>query len=210
MLESDLNKKTGANGLGNSSDTAILDVAIKEFSTLRSSGTSLEKIAELAGVKPALLTSYYKSIDALWSAAVTQLFDEAAEAMKKGLSDAGMKTPEAPIRGLVNGLLAFTTKRPQHFRILLLEEKIDNERHEWILKQSTASIFTISKMMIEQAQEAGVMRQGDPARIYYATVGLIISQFIWSTQYRQLTERDPFSTEEIDKVREMALDFLGS
>lgn len=204
-----MGKKTiGADRPQGGDSQAVLDTAIEEFSTLRSTGTSLERIAELAGVNPALLTSYYKSIDSLWMAAVTHLFEEAADAMKQGLAEAGMKTPDAPVRGLVNGLVDFATRRPQHFRILLLEEKKDNERLQWIIQQSTGSIFNISKLMIERAQDEGVMRKGDPASLYYATVGMVVSQFIWSTQYQQLTGRDPFSEAEKQRVTQFVYDFL--
>lgn len=204
-----MTKKTGATSSADGGGSAIIDLAIEEFSTLRSDGTSLEKIANLAGVKPELVVHYYKTIDQLWTATVSQLFDEAADTMKSGLLIDGSGTPENPLVGLVNVLVEFAAKRPQHFRILMLEEKPDNPRMDWIMEQSTAGIVSLSKIMIEKAQKDGQARAGDPYRLYYGTIGLVTSQFILSEQYRRLTDRDPFSETEIQAVKELAYDFLG-
>lgn len=204
-----MTKKTGANPSMDGGGSAIIDLAIEEFSTLRSSGTSLKQIADLAGVKPELVTHYYKSLDNLWTACVSQLFDEAADQVKKGLLEDQAGTPDNPVIGLVNVLVEFAARRPQHFRILMLEEKPNNPRMDWIMEQSTAGIVSLSKILIEKAQKAGQVRPGDPTRLYYATIGLANSQFVNAEQYKRISDRDPFSAEEIQAVKELAYDFLG-
>lgn len=61
---------------------------------------------------------------------------------------------------------------------------------------------------ITEAQRAGLVRPGDPARLYYAVIGLAGTLFSVSSEFRILTSRDVFAPDELRQTIDLIFDFL--
>jgi len=64
-------------------------------------------------------------------------------------------------------------------------------------------IYAISKPVISEAQNKGIIQHGDPGRIYHAIISLAGSHFIFSDEYSRVTG-DTFDL-ELEKERTLEL-----
>jgi TetR/AcrR family transcriptional regulator len=62
--------------------------------------------------------------------------------------------------------------------------------------------------LIRYAQRNGKVRKGDPARLYYAVIGLGGTLFSVSNEFRILTGRDVFTVGELRQTIDLIFDFL--
>ena len=69
--------------------------------------------------------------------------------------------------------------------------------------------FEFSTGLIRDAQAVGAARSGDPGQLHYAVIGLVTTSFVFAHEYRTMTGLEPFDPAEIEKIANLACDFLG-
>lgn len=74
------------------------------------------------------------------------------------------------------------------------------ERIGWLLDNYLRESFVTLCDIIRRGQEAGKVRQGDPARLYYAVIGLCGTLLSVSTEFQILTGRDVFAPDELPQT----------
>ncbi|MGO1078507.1 TetR/AcrR family transcriptional regulator [Inquilinus sp. CA228] len=187
----------------------ILAAALEVFATFGFEGASLRQIADRAGVMHQLVVYHFKTKEALWRAALASIMGEAAAQFAAMHPRLAGESPQQALRIMVRELVLFTARRPEFHRIVTFEGRTDNVRIRWLIETHVRPYFEFSTGLIRAAQAVGAARPGDPGQLHYAVIGLVTTSFVFAHEYRIMTGLDPFDPVEIDKVSDLACDFLG-
>lgn len=187
----------------------ILAAALEVFSTSGFEGASLRQIADRAGVMHQLVVYHFKTKEALWRAVITSILGENIArlgAWRRQLEAVG---PAEALRTVVREFVRFTARRPEFHRIATFEGRADNGRIAWLLETYIRPYYAFSTSLIGAAQAVGAARPGDPGRLHYALIGLVTTSFVFAHEYRAMTGLEPFDPAEIERIAQLACDFLG-
>lgn len=187
----------------------ILEAALAAFSRVGFDGTSLRQIAERAATQHQLIVYHFGTKEALWKAVVDALCADAFRNARDSIEAARARGPGAALRELITSYVRFTATWPEFHRIVTFEGSERSERLEWLIENYAREAFAINTRLIGEAQAAGLAREGDPARLHYALIGLVTSSFAMAPEFRALTGRDPFEASEVETVIAMACEFIG-
>src|SRR5271156_2108408 len=128
---------------------AILDAAIREFSTHGLSGARTDAIAESAGANKALLYYYFKSKNGLYAAAIEEVSGKVVEDALAAL-DPVYSAGERLLRTALNHFDRILTQR--EFQSLMQQEMVRFRRDE---SGSLPAIFrTAFEPLVERLQSA--------------------------------------------------------
>jgi len=187
----------------------ILAAALEVFSTSGFEGASLRQIADRAGVMHQLVVYHFKTKEGLWRAVITSILGDNIARLDAWRTRLEADSPAQALRSLVREFVAFTARRPEFHRIATFEGRADNTRIQWLLETYVRPYFEFSTSLIRAAQLAGVARPGEPGRLHYAVIGLVTTSFVFAYEYRAMTGLEPFDPAEIEKITELACDFLA-
>jgi TetR/AcrR family transcriptional regulator len=187
----------------------ILTAALDVFSTAGFEGASLRQIADRAGVMHQLVVYHFKTKEALWQAVITAILGDTAERFAAWQARRAADSPAEALRTMVRQFVLFTAGRPEFHRIVTFEGRADNARIRWLIETYIRPYFEFSTGLIRAAQAAGAARPGDPGQLHYAVIGLATHSFVFAHEYRATTGLEPFDPAEIEKVIDLACDFLG-
>ena len=187
----------------------ILAAALEVFSTSGFEGASLRQIADRAGVMHQLVVYHFKTKEALWRAAIIAILGDTTVQLAAWRGRATQDSPAQAVRTMVREFVLFTARRPEFHRIATFEGRADNARIAWLIETYMRPFFEFSTGLICAAQATGAARAGDPGKLHYAVIGLVTHNFVFAHEYRAMTGSDPFDPVEIEKVANMACDFLG-
>jgi TetR/AcrR family transcriptional regulator len=187
----------------------ILAAALEVFSTSGFEGASLRQIGDQAGVMHQLVVYHFKTKEALWRAVITSILGEDAERLGAWRDRIEAESPGEALRTMLREFVAFAARRPEFHRIATFEGRSDNERIGWLIETYIRPYFEFSTGVIRNAQAVGAARPGDPGRLHYAVIGLVTTSFVFAHEYRALTHLEPFDPGEIEKIANLACDFLA-
>lgn len=157
---------------GSSTRSLILDAALMTFAEYTYNGTSMNLVADRAGIAVGTIYRHFPSKAALGNALFRQWKSRLGEALASG------DDPNAParqrFRGYWRALMRYAAEHAVAFAFL------EHQQHEAYLddeSQAVSSRITEAAMgMIELGQRRGEIRPGDPAvlvaLVYGAFVGL--------------------------------------
>ena len=188
--------------------TRILASALEVFSTAGFEGASLRQIADRAGVMHQLVVYHFKTKEALWRAVMTSMLDDNVKLFAVWRARLAEVGPAQALRTMVREFVLFTARQPEFHRIATFEGRADNDRIRWLLETYVSPYFEFSTSLIRDAQAVGAARPGDPGQLHYAVIGLVTTSFIFAHEYRAMTGLEPFDPLEIEKVVNLACDFL--
>jgi len=187
----------------------ILAAALEAFSTSGFEGASLRQIADRAGAMHQLVVYHFKTKEALWRAVITAILDDEVERFTIWRAQIKAGSPGQALRNLVQEFVRFTARRPEFHRIATFEGRADNERIRWLIETYMRPYFAFSTSLIRDAQALGDARPGNPGQLHYAVIGLVTTSFVFAHEYRTMTGLEPFDPTEIEKIADLACDFLG-
>lgn len=179
------------------------------FSTSGFEGASLRHIADRAGVMHQLVVYHFKTKDALWRAVIASILGDTEAQLAAWRERTQGESPAGALRTMVQAFVLFTARRPEFHRIATYEGRADNERIGWLIETYMRPYFEFSTGVIRAAQTNGAARSGDPGQLHYALIGLVTQSFVFAHEYRAMTDLDPFDPAEIERVANLACDFLG-
>jgi len=189
--------------------TRILSAALEVFSTSGFEGASLRQIAHRAGVTHQLVVYHFKTKDALWRAVIVSILGDPVVQLASLRDWIRAESPAQALRTMVREFVHFTARRPEFHRIATYEGRADNERIDWLIETYMRPYFEVSTGLIRAAQAVGAACPGDPGQLHYALIGLVTQSFVFAHEYRAMTGLDPFDPVEIERVANLACDFLG-
>lgn len=174
----------------------ILNAALRCFGTFGFEGTSTRAVAELADVTHTLVLYHFKSKEQLWIAMIDAALTAYTSEIRAHLDNAG-KEPATALRVFIEQFIRMSASQPQIHRILTMESNQGTTRLDWVIEHYLREHFDMVQSLIRAGQEARLVRQCDPARLYYMIIGAGGTLFTVSTEYKALTGRDVFSETEI-------------
>ena len=191
---------------------AILDAAIREFSTHGLSGARTEAIAESAGANKALLYYYFKSKKDLYAAAIEEVSGKVAEDALAAL-DPAYSAGERLLRSALNHFDRILTKR--EFQSLLQQEMVRFHRDEG---GSIPMLYqTVFQPLMEKLQAAiaeGIKKHElckvDTLQVVYSIFGANVFYFLSAPMMQLALPFNPFDLDALRLRRKVAVEFLGN
>jgi TetR/AcrR family transcriptional regulator len=191
--------------------TRILDAATREFSANGLAGARTERIAEAAGVNKALIYYYFRSKDALYSAALE------AVATRVAVSSMGVLGREcsAGERLLRSALNHFDRIYSQPvFQTLMQQEMIRLRKGEAnALSPLVDKLFRpMGDRMMAAAAEGirlGELIPVEASQLMYATLGPNVFYFLSAPLMRLISEMEVFHPSALEFRRKATVEFLG-
>jgi len=174
-----------------------MEAALACFGAFGFEGASTRAIAERADVTHTLVLYHFQSKDQLWMATVEYVLQKYIEKTRRDVEEAEDHTVAAELGTFIDRFVRFSAKYPQIHRILTSEGDQETPRLEWVIDHFLRDHFNTVTSLIRKGQEEGVVRQCDPARLYYLIIGMGGTPYTVSTEYKELTGRDVFSEAEI-------------
>lgn len=174
----------------------ILAAALECFGAFGFEGTSTRAVADRAEVTHTLVLYHFRSKEQLWIATISASLETYSARMQEHLAAAG-NGPTDGLRTFIEHFIRMSARQPQVHRILTMESNQGTSRLDWVIENFLRDHFIMVRDLIRAGQEQGMVRQCDPARLYYMLVSAGGTPFTVSTEYKALTGRDVFSETEI-------------
>lgn len=205
-----LPKKTGGakRARGEEVRERVLHAALECFGAFGFEGTSTRAVAERAGLSHPLLLYHFESKEKLWLSTMEDVIGRYQSELYARLGQVDATDAAAGLRAFIENFVEFSARVPQLHRIMTQESTQGSERIHWIIDAHLLDSFSQVCELIRRGQAAGRVRDGDPARLYYAVIGLAGTLLSVSTEFRLLTQRDVFAPEEMRKTTDFIFDFL--
>jgi AcrR family transcriptional regulator len=169
---------------------AILDAAIRVFARLGFDAASTRAIAAEADVHHALLRYHFADKDALWRAAVTQMFESQGKIFSamQAAAPVDVRTVEG-VKEMVRRFVRYSGAHPEHAQILVHEAIADSERQNWVTETFVRPNNAVLMSPMTKHTAQGALRLDDP--ILSATILTATSQmaFVLARQLEALYGR---------------------
>jgi AcrR family transcriptional regulator len=194
-------------GLKANAKQSILDAALAVFARDGFHGASLANIAERASVLAPLIPYHFGSKDNLWRATVEYaLGDLNREADTIKRASRGL----APLDRLslqIRSFTHFAARYPDHFGLLCSEARPGSERFEWIKQNYTGGFLNSLRTLLQEAQEAKLIRDVSLDHLSFILMGAILMYFTANTQLPN-DDIERLADEHADLISDMVLNSL--
>jgi TetR/AcrR family transcriptional regulator len=197
MAASHARARLGSRGQPEESRTAILQAAIREFAREGVAGARTDAIAKAAKVNKALLYYYFRDKDALYGAALEQVFRQRDAHLMPILRE---NTP--PGEKLLRYVGALVQREmfnvPRRAHALRIAKTYLKPMYEELLK------------VFHEGIEKGVFRPVDPMQFIPSMAAVVVHYFGSAPFMKIMTNQDPLSPERLAARRAAVLDFISA
>jgi TetR/AcrR family transcriptional regulator len=210
MATADARPRLGSRGRPEESRTAILQAAIREFAREGIAGARTDAIAKAAKVNKALLYYYFHDKDALYGAALDQVFQERNRRLMPVL--AADIPPGEKILRYVGAFFDYLAENPAH-REMVQRELFNVPRRgqmQRIVKLYMRPMFEEMVKVLRQGIAAGVFRPIDPMQFIPSMAAVVVHYFGSVNFLKLMTNEDPMSPERLAARRSAVLDFISA
>jgi TetR/AcrR family transcriptional regulator len=202
--------RLGSRGKPEESRAAILQAAIREFAREGIAGARTDAIAKAAKVNKALLYYYFRDKDALYGAALEQVFRERDAALMPILKE--NSPPGEKLLRYVGAFFDFLASHPQHREMVqremfMLPRRVHAQR---IVKAYMKPLFEELVKLFRDGIAAGVFRPVDPMQFIPSMAAVVVHYFGTAPFIKLMTQQDPLSPERIAARRAAVLDFISA
>lgn len=202
--------RLGSRGKPEESRTAILHAAIREFAREGVAGARTDAIAKAAKVNKALLYYYFRDKDALYGAALEQVFRERDAVLMPILKQ--NTPPGEKLLRYVGAFFDFLASHPQHREMVqremfMLPRRAQAQR---IVKTYMKPLFEELLKLFRDGITAGVFRPVDPMQFIPSMAAVVVHYFGTAPFIKLMTQQDPLSPERIAARRAAVLDFISA
>jgi AcrR family transcriptional regulator len=148
----------------------IIRAAAKMFAAQGYEATSLDSIAAEAGMTKATLYYHFSSKETIYAAVLTRYLAEAKERLEEVRREGGgiPKVFEGVIEALLDDTLSPSKRYVQYQEIIRIEPDI-----RAIVRRAQRDYETTLARIVEDAQDAGLIIEGDPHLIAMLIIGTI-------------------------------------
>lgn len=186
----------------------VLAAALECFGAFGFAGTSTRAVADRAGLSHPLLLYHFQSKEQLWRSTMEDVIGRYRAQLDERLAKVDSGDATAGLRAFIENFVEFSARVPQLHRIMTQQSTQGSDRIHWLIDTHLRDSFLAVCALIRRAQAAGQIRRGDPARLYYAVIGLAGTLLSVSTEFELLTQRDVFSPKELRKTIDFIFAFL--
>ncbi len=202
--------RLGSRGRPEESRAAILQAAIHEFAREGVAGARTDAIAKAAKVNKALLYYYFRDKDALYAAALEQVFRERDARLMPILRD--NIPPGEKLLRYVAAFFDFLAGHPDYREMVqremfMLPRRIHAQR---IVKSYMKPMFEELLKLFREGIEKGIFRPVDPLQFIPSMAAVVVHYFGSAPFMKLMTQQDPLSPERIAARRAAVLDFISA
>ena len=191
---------------------AILQAALREFASQGVAGARTDAIARAAKVNKALLYYYFKDKEALYGAAIDQVFSGLMETL-----DSVLALPVPPGEKLLRcvgahfDFISSSLMLPRLMQHEMLRAGLQGSPH---LKHIAQTFFrpTFGRLaaVLADGMRSGEFRVVDPAQAMPSVIGVVVHYFSSLPIITSVLEGDPLSPERLARRRAAVLDFVAA
>jgi TetR/AcrR family transcriptional regulator len=202
--------RLGSRGKPEESRAAILQAAIREFAREGVAGARTDAIAKAAKVNKALLYYYFRDKDALYGAALEQVFRERDAVLMPILHE--NTPPGEKLLRYVGAFFDFLASHPKYREMVqremfMLPRRVHAQR---IVKMYMRPLFEQLLKLFREGAAAGVFRPVDPMQFIPSMAAVVVHYFGMAPFIKLMTQQDPLSPERIAARRAAVLDFISA
>jgi TetR/AcrR family transcriptional regulator len=210
MASGQARARLGSRGKPEQSREAILQAAIREFAREGVAGARTDAIAKAAKVNKALLYYYFRDKDALYGAALEQVFRERDAVLMPILKE--NTPPGEKLLRYVAAFFDFLASHPQHREMVQREMfMLPRRPHaQRVVKTYMKPLFEELLKLFRDGIAAGVFRPVDPMQFIPSMAAVVVHYFGTAPFIKLMTQQDPLSPERIAARRAAVLDFISA
>lgn len=184
---------------------AILRAALVEFARHGFEGASTRRIADLAGITPALIGHHFGDKDALWKAVASHTFGRFLARLQGRHADLEGVDDWTFLRMMLREYLLFFSEEPDFFRFVFHANQGDSERLNWLVDHYMAPSGKRYMALLARAQQAGWIIDGDLYSLRYLFWAASGWMFACDRAFRRIAGQDPFDPKFIDAHVDLVL-----
>ena len=210
MSSAQTRPRLGSRGRPEESRTAILQAAIREFAREGVAGARTDAIAKAAKVNKALLYYYFHDKEALYGAALDEVFHERNQYLMPVLSE-NIPAGEKLLR-YVGAFFDYLADHPWH-REMVQRELFNVPRRsqmQRIVKLYMRPMFEELIKVLQEGIASGVFRPVDPMQFIPSMAAVVVHYFGSANFLKLMTNEDPLSPERLAARRAAVLDFISA
>jgi len=186
----------------------ILAAALDLFSNLGFDAVSTADIAQQAGSSQSVVLYHFKTKDALWQAAMRDLFESVS--VKPTFEGAMYKDLDTTsrLRVLLRSFVLTSARHPQLGRVINREGASSTERMKWLFEELARPNYAAFESILGEGIERGLFKSYPPAMLTLLAHGAAASLFNLQSVAEMLLGSDPFAQEVVELQADMVVDLL--
>lgn len=177
--------KSSVQNRANESRGKILKAAAEAFSDHPYESVTIREVAKDAAVKHQLIAYYFGNKEELWKTVVEFLYDEFNEIGSFSFSDSSLSAEEQ-LKLHLRGMIEFTWRKPELFRIVMKEMVNPGPRME-VIKKHMLHFAEISFMVFDEARGHGYFQQIENEELYFIISGAMTHRLLFPEMNRLIT-----------------------
>ncbi len=181
-----------------------------EFANLGFDGATTRGIAARAYVNPALIAHHFGSKDALWKAVAEYLMGMAADRLRRRRAALDGVDQHSVLRLLLREFVLLSADLPNLNRFMVQANAGSPERMHWLADRFLQPGGAMMADVIVEAQQAGLLPQGDPLHIRFLFLSAAASIFTFAAEFEELTGTNPHDAEVLDRHIDLVLNIFQS
>jgi AcrR family transcriptional regulator len=183
---------------------ALINAAIQAFSRSGYDGVSVRDIEREAGVNRGLAAYHFGSKEQLWKRAIDALMGDFHAVMERYSDLFELVSPEERTRVLVKVYVMFVAKRPEFFRIMVLEGNDESERTRWFNERYLQRLVNF----FHEHTGIGSDHAAEDAVVdHFVFTGAASLVFAAAEQARQLFGVDPTADAFVERFADFIADY---
>jgi AcrR family transcriptional regulator len=179
----------------------LLESALVEFGAKGFDGASTRSIAQRADAHQPQINYHFASKEALWFAAVDQLFGLLREQLAEVPLLAGTDDPArlaSAFAEAVRRFVRFAAAHPELNQIMVHEATEDSDRLHWMVDRHVRPIYNATRAAWQRLRDAGIAAPIDAALVHYVIVGAASLPFVDAPEARLLIGAEPTDAVWVD------------
>ena len=167
---------SNAKSVPNIARNDILKAALRVFARDSFEGTSLQTIAQQAGITQPLLHYHFGSKENLWKSTVDYALSDLRNFFESVSSTTVDLQPVDALRVLCRAFLKFSSEWPEHGMLIFNEMRAKGDRFDWLMDTYLAPIHNYLDALIGRAAAAGQIK-AIPAAHLTSTIFVSLTHF---------------------------------
>jgi len=175
----------------------ILTAAVKVFARAGFEAASLAGIAQLAGVKKALVQYHFATKTQLWQDAATHLWQRRNNHMAEVFAAGCDSDLTDRMRLGFTRLVEFTRENPEWLWFMFHEATAKTDRSQWLIDHFLRDDYRLGEAFVREFQQRGLIRQGSALHLLHLISGALTYNLLVAPQTLQVTGTDLASATSI-------------
>jgi len=179
----------------------LLDAALAEFGAKGFDGASTRAIAARIGAHQPQINYHFESKEALWTAAVDDLFAELARTMRGLAVDGAARDPSgiaAVFAEMIRRFVRFAARHPELNRIMVHEATAESGRLTWLTDRHVRPLYDTVRPLWRRLRAAGIAAPIDERLFHWVMVGAASLVYVNAPEARLLTGIEPTAPQWVE------------